>query len=119
MQEVLQGLVSNVQALEAMLEVSPTDHNEEPPWESSRRNSVLLDMDKDDFICPVCTDLMCGLIVQCGEGQAMCETCANTLQLPASCPICRQPCPGGQFIRNRMLESLVSKLTFSCGFGCR
>lgn len=73
----------------------------------------------EDLQCPICFEIPEEKINQCTYGHTICRKCFLSLTV---CPQCRSGLRvKGQLIRNRVVESLVSKMTVTCPFakeGC-
>eukprot|EP00933_Yihiella_yeosuensis_P032372 TRINITY_DN25965_c2_g1_i1.p1 TRINITY_DN25965_c2_g1~~TRINITY_DN25965_c2_g1_i1.p1 ORF type:complete len:185 (-),score=6.49 TRINITY_DN25965_c2_g1_i1:618-1172(-) len=83
------------------------------------QSTSLVEVDADDYTCPICYEMMTEEIFQCVEGHMICKSCVGRVkQSPKRCPSCRIPYPAGSPIRNRAAEQIVSKMTLSCKYGC-
>jgi len=65
--------------------------------------------------CIVCMGRLLQRIFSCPEGHSMCEECHKKLPRPHRCPQCRV---AFQAMRNRALEAVVERCSFSCEHGC-
>lgn len=63
---------------------------------------------KDEFICPICTELMSPpiRIWQCGEGHILCQNCKNRPEVK-TCPECR-----GQFTGRNLAMEKMARIIF-------
>eukprot|EP00933_Yihiella_yeosuensis_P066223 TRINITY_DN70397_c0_g1_i1.p1 TRINITY_DN70397_c0_g1~~TRINITY_DN70397_c0_g1_i1.p1 ORF type:complete len:281 (-),score=25.97 TRINITY_DN70397_c0_g1_i1:450-1292(-) len=96
-----------------------------PVIDKKRRNSSsgsqgtsMVEVDVDDFECPVCFEIMLESIFQCAQGHFICKSCVEKIPDPKSCPSCRTAYPGGIPVRSRLAEQIVSNLTVACKHGC-
>ena len=81
----------------------------------------------DDFICPICINVLEDPQRACANSHAFCREClakhADTLGLDSSCPACRAPLERGEDgaagvafpLMRRLLETSVVKCSFGCG----
>eukprot|EP01083_Nonionella_stella_P079867 219256_1 len=65
----------------------------------------------DALQCPICMHTYHGMIFQCSEGHAICQSCKDSLNEPKLCPSCRSPLGS---CRNRALEAVVSAVKMPC-----
>lgn len=71
----------------------------------------------EDFVCPICFELLVGQVFQCVNGHVICEKCVKSV---LSCPQCRIEYNGAP-IRVRVLENMLDRMSFNCKYkkkGC-
>ena len=106
-----------------MLPVSnPYKRKRDSPTSSSctgnKQHDNTIEVEEQDYNCPICMDFMLGPILQCIDGHLICQKCFLSLA-SNKCPTCRREYPDGQPGRNRALEMIVQRLNIQCKNGCR
>ena len=76
----------------------------------------LVVVDEQDFVCPICMDIMASAIVQCGNGHAVCDTCQKMARDPGVCGVCRWD---GTMSPCRHLEAMIKSIDFGCPYADR
>eukprot|EP00933_Yihiella_yeosuensis_P045526 TRINITY_DN40921_c0_g1_i1.p1 TRINITY_DN40921_c0_g1~~TRINITY_DN40921_c0_g1_i1.p1 ORF type:complete len:285 (-),score=24.82 TRINITY_DN40921_c0_g1_i1:527-1381(-) len=85
---------------------------------SGSQSTTLVEIDTDEYQCPICFEMMLGEIYQCSESHLICKTCVDKIRNPKLCPTCRVPYGTGSPMRCRIAEQLVAKMTLACQHGC-
>ena len=84
---------------------------------SNKQHDNTIEVQAQDYNCPICKDFMLGPILQCIDGHLICHKCFSALAT-MKCPTCRRKYPDGQPGRNRALEKIVERLVIQCKNGC-
>ena len=78
----------------------------------------------EQFQCSICIQAMMGKILVCFNGHSICQQCFDRLNLPKSCPCCKQKfaCCNAKNIRNLTMEKLIFSTELPCKYynhGCK